>query len=96
LVSLGARYDVANAGSSTTFTQQYRVDWNPSAQLSLFGSYARTDQFQGSQTFASESGGVTARWSLSRNFDLSLGYQYSRGITGSLQHTASGNLSFRL
>lgn len=96
VVSLGTRYDVANAGSSTTFTQQYRADWNPSARLSLFASYTRTDQFRPNQALATQNGAVTARWSLSRNFDLSLGYQYSRGITGDEQHTVSGSLSFRL
>ncbi len=96
LFTLGAKYDAANAGNSTTFTQQYRFDWNPSGQLSLFGFYTRTDQFQSNAALATQNGGLTARWNLSRSFDLNLGYQYSRGISGDEQHTVSGNLSFRL
>ena len=96
LFTMGAKYDVANAGSATILTQRYQGDWNPSPKMSMFAVYSRTDGFLSGRTFATQNAGVSGRWSLGRSFDLSLGYQFSKGITGDNQHTVSGTLAFRL
>ncbi|MGE5303060.1 MAG: hypothetical protein ACM3TN_07000 [Alphaproteobacteria bacterium] len=95
LLNFNVRYDFLTGNDVTSFTQDYRVDWSPTAKLSGFVDYRRTQQQSGGERTSSDAVGVNGRWNLSRYLNFDANFLFFNNSDGNKVFGFSGRVQLR-
>ncbi|RMF93773.1 MAG: hypothetical protein D6736_01170, partial [Nitrospinota bacterium] len=94
-LNFNARFDLSDTIDGNTFSQQYRLDWTPTARASLFINYRRMTQQIAGDSHTSHFLDVNGRWNISRYFDLSANYTLSQSGNADRIQSFFTTLGFR-
>ena len=89
-----ARLDFFYTKDQTTFSQEYKLDVNPTSKISSFIDYRRVKQTNGDTT-GSDTITFNGRWNISRYLSLDANGSYLRSFNGDTVQSFSSLLRFR-
>ena len=89
-----ARLDFFYTKDQTTFSQEYKLDVNPTSKISSFIDYRRVKQTNGDTT-GSDTITFNGRWNISRYLSLDASGSYLRSFNGDTVQSFSSLLRFR-
>ena len=95
-LNINTRYDfLTDSDNTTSFSQDYRIDWSPTAKLSGFLGYHRTQQQSNGENNTSDGVTANARWNISRHMSLEGNFLFFNNSTGNKVFGFSGRAQVR-
>jgi hypothetical protein len=94
-VNVNARYDFLTGNDVSSFNQDYRVDWTPTAKLSAFLGLRRSQQEANGEKTSSDSVTVNGRWNVSRYLYLDGNFILFRNSDGRTVNLLSARAQIR-
>ena len=94
-LNINARFDFLIDKDTTSFSQDYRLDWSPTPKLSSFLAYRRTQQDSNGEKSGSDSVAFNVRRNISRYLNLDGNFLYAKRFDGNWVYGISTRAQIR-